>query len=367
MKSKNTKSFPQISNRLVSGVDMGIFPAAEFLIAKDGEVVFHESVGSVPKATHHFDLASLTKALCTALVCMRLFDQNKLDPENLISNHLQTVHKNITIKQLLNHTSGFVDWHGFYNDIPISSWQNYNNNRDVILDRILNDASLMRNEHAVLYSDLGYILLGHLLENLTRTKLDDLFRDLVTKPLKLVDKIFFVRNNTAPADSIKHFLPTEICPIRHTVTKGSVMDQNCHVLGGVTGHAGLFGNAHAIHSLLQELRRARTNQSHLFSQRAFNTFCTPDPERQRKNFLFTLGFDTPTNGISQAGQRFSSNTIGHLGYSGTSFWWDLDQDVWMILLTNRCMPDRHNHKIREFRPQLHNLAFAELTMSSPSP
>lgn len=340
---------------------MNVYSAAEFLIARKGEVVFLETAGSIPKPLHHFDLASLTKALCTALVCMRLFDQNKLDPEDLIFHHVQTKHRSITIRQLLNHTSGFIDWYPFYNDIPISSWQNYTTNRDVILDRILNDESLMRQDQTVLYSDLGYILLGHLLETLTRTKLDDLYREFIAKPLKLEDRIFFVRHNTVPANSIKYFLPTEICPIRHTVTQASVMDQNCHVLGGVTGHAGLFGDASAIHTLLRELRRARAGLSLLFSQHAFQTFCTPDPERLRKNFYFTLGFDTPTNGISQAGQQFTTNTIGHLGYSGTSFWWDLDQDVWMILLTNRCMPDRHNHRIREFRPQLHNLAWDKLT------
>lgn len=132
------------------------------------------------------------------------------------------------------------------------------------------------------------------------------------------------------------------------------MDENAWVMGGVSGHAGLFGEAKAVHAILNEWRRARLGQSTIISPGTFESFCTPEMPRILDKRDFTLGFDTPTLPGSQAGEKISPNAIGHLGYAGTSFWWDLDRDAWIILLTNRAMPSRSNELIKKMRPLLHD-------------
>ena len=139
------------------------------------------------------------------------------------------------------------------------------------------------------------------------------------------------------------------------------MDDNCFAMGGVCGHAGLFGTATDIHKILLELKQAQLGQSAFLKNETFKTFCLPDENRKSRQFYFTLGFDTPTQGLSQSGSQMSPQTIGHLGFSGTSFWWDLQKNTWIILLTNRCYPDRKNFKISDFRPQFHDFILKTLS------
>jgi CubicO group peptidase (beta-lactamase class C family) len=147
------------------------------------------------------------------------------------------------------------------------------------------------------------------------------------------------------------FAATEQCPWRKDLLVGRVHDENTYVMGGVQGHAGLFGTAVDVHRLLVELLSA-------YHGRPLAGCFEPDLVR-----LFfqrwagtdrTLGFDTPSVENSSSGRFFSTNTVGHLGFTGTSFWMDLDQAVIVILLTNRIHPTRNNETIRQFRPKLHD-------------
>lgn len=355
-------TFFQTIAKLHGGVESGVFPSAEFLIAQNGSILLHKTVGTIPQPKHFFDLASLTKPLATALISMRLFENGKLSPEDPVSKHIRTkTLQNTTLRELYNHTSGLIDWFAFYQEIERDHWKSYSDNKHNILERIINEPQFKTQSHTVRYSDLGYMVLGHILETITQTSLSNLFETLIAKPLHLANDIFFHSDNIAKQHAIKCFLPTETCPERHTLTQGYVMDQNCFVMGGCCGHAGLFSHAAAIHSLLLELRKASKAQSQLFSRDSFRVFCQPSASRNRLEPHFTLGFDTPSGPTSQSGSRFSANSIGHLGYSGTSFWWDLDQDVWMILLTNRCFFGRSNNKIKIFRPELHDQASIDLS------
>ena len=116
-------------------------------------------------------------------------------------------------------------------------------------------------------------------------------------------------------------------------------DDNAYTLGGIAGHAGLFSTVDDLHRFLVAIER----------------------ESRGPKVKIPLGWDTPApEGKSQAGKHFSKNSIGHLGYTGCSFWADLDHDFHIILLTNRVHPSAKNEAIKGFRPQIHDLIFEEL-------
>lgn len=345
---------------LKAATESGAFSAAEILVAKSGQLRLHEFTEvQVNTNERFFDLASLTKPLVTALLFMRLFDKRKLHPEHKVGDSLQTTTlAETTLGSLLNHTSGLKDWVDF---LP----KNYSPKKAInrtkitheVFHKLLNDKKLISQSGKMLYSDLGYLVLGLVLEAFTETRLDKLWQHEIAKPLGLEKELFFcpVPRKKTDKPPIKNFIPSEICSRREQIMQGEVMDETSWILGGITGHAGLFGTAAGIHKILLELRAASLGKSKLFSKKAFATFCRPDLKRKLASRSFTLGFDTPTQPGSQSGKSFSKNTIGHLGYSGTSFWWDLDKDVWIILLTNRCYPSRQNKTFNELRPQIHDV------------
>ena len=193
----------------------------------------------------------------------------------------------------------------------------------------------------VLYSDLGYIVLGKILEKAYQTNLKNLFFKKIATPLHLEDAIFFCPNKIQKSQ----------CVFSEKNRKSVVQDCNAKTLGGACGHAGLFGTAKAIHNILREFRKASFGKSKFISKKSFVTFCKPDPKRRVSERVFTLGFDTSTQPGSLSGKFFSKNSIGHLGYTGTSFWWDLEKDVWIILLTNRLY---FGGQPESFRPQIHD-------------
>lgn len=341
---------------LDQAVAAGVFPHAELLVARKGRVLGHFRAGRAARGAHFFDLASLTKPLVTTVLCMLAVQEGKLDLHATVARTFKTGTLGaVTIASLLHHTSGLIDWFDFARS-PIS--------RHKILENILNDPMLRRKTGATLYSDLGFIVLGEILEKIHGRSLDKIFATRVARPLKIQASLFFQPTKISSGMNAQkrprlpkaahRFFPTEICAWRGRTIQGEVMDENAWILGGVAGHAGLFGTAKAVHRLLLELRRARFGKSRLIKAETFAAFCTPDVRRRLSERHFTLGFDTPTRPGSQSGRYFSKNSIGHLGYSGTSFWWDLEKDVWIILLSNRCMPTRENKKLSVFRPRLHD-------------
>ncbi|MBW1676785.1 MAG: serine hydrolase [Deltaproteobacteria bacterium] len=148
------------------------------------------------------------------------------------------------------------------------------------------------------------------------------------------------------------YAATEDCPWRGKILDGVVHDENAYALGGVAGHAGLFGTAQDVYGLLKELLAVYTGKSNigLFRRDVVQTFF----QRQSDVGSWALGFDTPTRPDSSSGQYFSDQSVGHLGFTGTSFWVDLLKGVIVILLTNRIHAKRENEQIKAFRPLLHD-------------
>jgi CubicO group peptidase (beta-lactamase class C family) len=160
----------------------------------------------------------------------------------------------------------------------------------------------------------------------------------------------------APAPH-REFAATEQCPWRKKLLSGQVHDENAYVVGGVQGHAGLFGTAADLHKLLFELLSA-------YHEHRSATHFRPDLVRLFFRRLpgtdKALGFDVPAANNSSAGKYFSVNSVGHLGFTGTSFWMDLDRSIIVILLTNRVHPNRESAAIKAFRPKLHDTVMESL-------
>ncbi len=349
-----------------------VFPGGVLLISKEDSITFFEAYGyanifskvKMIKDTI-FDLASLTKSLATTLAIMRLIGQHKLDLEQNLGSLLPRFKKTnkapIAIKHLLCHNSGLPDYRPYYNELRNLA----PNMRKVGLRALLvKEPLLYPIGKRVLYSDLGFMLLGWVVESVSNKRLDHFVTEEIYRPLGLVTDsgpaLFFVDLASEPRAG--RFAATELCPWRNILLDGAVHDDNAYVVGGIEGHAGLFGTAEAVYILVSALLSAfyGRSESGLFPKELVHTFF-----KQQKDSDKALGFDTPSLLDSSCGNYFSRKSVGHLGFTGTSFWADLDSWIIVILLTNRIHPSRYNTKIKAFRPKLHDIIMKNIINRSP--
>jgi CubicO group peptidase (beta-lactamase class C family) len=174
--------------------------------------------------------------------------------------------------------------------------------------------------------------------------------------LGLAEDLFFLPLDRPLAVDRTRIAATESCRWRGRTLQGEVHDEHGWLMGGVAGHAGLFGTLHGVLALgewILDLWQGRTEHSTIPVALLRTAL-----ERQLANGTWCLGFDTPTVGSSSSGRYFSPCSVGHLGFSGTSFWIDPKRDVVVVLLTNRVHPSRENTRIRRFRPFFHDQVMA---------
>ena len=340
----------------------GVFPGAVLLVSQDDRYVCHEAFGyrdliaNAPMTTDTiFDLASLTKPLATALAVMTLVKQGDLDLTQNLGDVLPAFEKDpkaaIKIENLLYHNSGLADYRPFYQQIDHLP---FGKRKNALRQLLVDEPLLHPIGSRVVYSDIGFMILDWLVEHIGRRRLDRLVSEKIYQPLEL-NNLFFVDLKSSPPQF--EFAATEQCAWRNELLTGQVHDENAYVVGGIQGHAGLFGSATEVHRLLFELLAAyRGSQSR-------NIF-PPDLVRRFFSRLTgsdkTLGFDAPSPSGSSTGRFFSANSVGHLGFTGTSFWMDLERSIIVILLTNRVHPTRDNEAIKAFRPRLHDAVMQSL-------
>ncbi len=202
------------------------------------------------------------------------------------------------------------------------------------------------------YSDLGFMILEWIIEVISGKRLDSFVHDEIYNPLGL-DNLFFVDHEVSVSEQFlqKSYAATERCPWRERLIEGRVHDDNAYVVGGISGQAGLFGTVLDVNALLTEMMSSYygNSEKYVFDNNLVKFFFKPQKCTDR-----VLGFDTPSQSGSSSGNCFSKRTVGHLGFTGTSFWMDLNHRIIVLLLTNRVHPHRDNIKIREFRPEIHN-------------
>ncbi|MCK5507239.1 MAG: serine hydrolase, partial [Desulfobacterales bacterium] len=333
-----------------------VFPGGVLLVSKNDSIVFFEAYGyanifSKRLMTKNtiFDLASLTKPLATTLAVMKLIQQGKLDLEQNLGTVLpefkDTDKKQITIKNLLCHNSGLPDYRPYYMELLKIS---YYFRKKALRAFLIKEPLLHPTGKNVLYSDPGFMILNWVVEKVSGIALDYFVNQNIYRPLGL-EHLFFANLNSGRKRDF--FAATELCPWRKILLNGLVHDDNAYVVGGIEGHAGLFGTAMDVKTLLFSLLSAfhEDSSKFIFNKDLIHKFF----ERQQGSDR-ALGFDTPSLIDSICGSYFSKRSVGHLGFTGTSFWMDLDRSIIVILLTNRVHPSRDNNKMKKFRPILHD-------------
>lgn len=348
-----------------------VFPGASLLVAQKGKILFNKIYGFAQKIPTErkmlpgtlFDIASLTKPICTATLYMLAVQEKACALSDTLSHFYPQTSSQISLHHLLNHTSGLPSWKPYYQELlkEAPGWVADSKGKEWLVSKILRETKSASPPAKMFYSDLGYILLGDILEKLYNQPLHKLFHEKISLNFGLLKTFFnpISRGEQAVDKNVKHYAATDQCPWREKVLCGEVMDDHAYVMGGVAGHAGLFSDASDCFAWLLELSKAKKGTSELITKNTFNLFCGMPKNRDRKIPFFTLGFDTPLF-FSSSGQYFSSSSLGHLGYSGTSFWWDLEKEVMIIFLTNRVHPSRDNERIKEFRPRIHDLIWESL-------
>jgi CubicO group peptidase (beta-lactamase class C family) len=338
----------------------GAFPGAAWGVAQHGVIRALGAAGgftyepSSPRVapTTVYDLASLTKVVATTSMAMLLYERGLLDldqrlgdllPGFVIAGERGAGRHRVTLRMLLAHASGLPGYAPLFLDHPQSLGL-----LRACLQMPLTASPGFRAE----YSDLGFILLGKALELLAGEPLDRFCTREIFSPLGMASTSYAPLPRARPA-----IPPTELDELfRRRIIQGEVHDENCSVMGGCSGHAGLFapvGDLLRFAEAILAPLRSGARQPGLFEPRTIRLFTARaglPPGSSR-----ALGWDTPDGDRSSAGRFFEPGSAGHLGYTGTSLWLDPERDLAVVLLTNRTWPTRQNQQIQQVRPAFHDL------------
>jgi len=367
------KDLAVIDSIVKIGLDKKAYPGCQVLIAKNGNVLYRKAFGysdyvnkQLVKNDDLYDIASVTKVAATTLAVMKLYDQGMVNLDEPLSKTLKYLEKsnkkNITIREVMTHQAGLVAWipfyqktlrHGFpdstlYKTIPSDKYpfrvaegmylkKEY---RQLILDSIIRSPLSEKKEYK--YSDLGFILMQQFVEQVTGKSLDQYMEEQFYKPVGLKSLTY----HPCEKFPLSRIIPTENDTLfRHQLVQGDVHDQAAAMLGGVAGHAGLFGTSNDMAVILQLLiqegsyggrQYIKSETVHLFTKRQF------------KGNRRGLGFDKPQLMPSEPGpacEEASANSFGHTGFTGTYIWADPDNDLIIVFLSNRINPDTEPNKL----------------------
>ncbi|MEN0058340.1 MAG: serine hydrolase [Bdellovibrio sp.] len=310
-----------------------------------GRIICDVAVGNTYA---YYDLASLTKIIFATQGMMETYEKGLWNFETTVQQLLPWFpHVEMKLTELLTHSSGLVWWLPLYQEIPerLSTEEKRHRLKD-----ILQSLKLEKKETAQ-YSDVGFMLLGFVLEKLYDKPLLEVWNDIKNKFYQGTTLEFHPENQLTQKMSL--FAPTEECPVRKKLIQGEVHDLNCWALGGVSTHAGLFGSIddvgwYSLHlrSHLMGIARysIRQKTALLFAKRAL-------PEGRGD---WAMGYMMPTPGSASCGTYFSLDSIGHTGFTGTSVWYDPKMDMSVVILSNRVLYGADNKAFAALRPEIHN-------------
>jgi CubicO group peptidase (beta-lactamase class C family) len=338
------------------------FPGCAYGVFANGRIVSQAALGtftydepSLPVPPHtSYDVASLTKVVATTAAAMLLHQRGLLDldmplgdllPGFMIGRPPGSQARHVKLRHLLAHSSGLPGYVEFFRTHATAAG---------VLRACLELPIQVPPGERAEYSDPGFILLGKAIEVIAREPLAAFLHREIYHPLGMNHTRF----NPGMAQRLA-IPPTEYdTTFRRRIIQGEVQDEHAWLLNGAAGHAGIFSNAHDLlryaETILAAVGHATApGRARLFEASTIELFAQRQPPTGSSR---ALGWDTPSED-SASGRHFSPRSIGHLGYSGCSFWVDLDAGVAIALLTNRTWPDRqspHSQLIREVRPAFHN-------------
>jgi CubicO group peptidase (beta-lactamase class C family) len=302
-----------------------------------------------------YDAASLTKPVVTTTLVAMQVEAGRLGLDWPVGRYIPEWNegpnpewrRTVTIRNLLTHTSGLPAHEDYF--LKLHSKQEF-------IAAICREPLEYAPGTKTIYSDLGFILLGEILERATGKTVDQLARQQIFGPLHMGSTMF-----EPPKNLLGRIAPTEEDKsYRKQLVHGVVHDENAYAMGGIAGHAGMFTTAGDLAAFCQMLLNGGIYGHHrLLTRATVAQFTAPEPLADHTR---TLGWMTPTPN-SSSGRYFGPRTFGHLGYAGTSIWIDPDRQLFVILLTNRVYPTRENNKITAVRPAVHDAVMESLGLA----
>jgi beta-glucosidase-like glycosyl hydrolase/CubicO group peptidase (beta-lactamase class C family) len=367
------------------------FPGATMAVGYRGKVSLHsfgklsyDANSPATKIDTMYDIASLTKVVATTTLVEMLAEgdfPSPLDldapierylpewidgpqvggPNKIVVRDLRELanwpgerqiawRQKVTVRHLMTHTSGLP---------PFKEYWRISQGKAETLRMIFAEPLEYEPGTKVEYSDLGMILMAEIIQRLTGKPLDELARSLIFAPLGMKNTMYL-----PPKDLWPEIAPTEVDnELRHRLVQGEVHDENAYVIGGVSGHAGVFSTAPDLAAFCQMLLNGGVyGHKRLLKRATIAEFTVPQALAQNTR---TLGWVVPTEGGS-SGHYFSAHSYGHTGFTGTTIWIDPDRQLFVVLLTNRVNPTRENQKIAAVRPAVHDAVMKALGFAGES-
>jgi beta-glucosidase-like glycosyl hydrolase/CubicO group peptidase (beta-lactamase class C family) len=378
-----------IDSIVSEGIKAKAFPGCQVLVASEGKVIYNKSFGThtydspaVKVENYHlYDVASLTKILATTLAIMKLYDEKAIGLNDRLGLYIPalkgTSKEKITIREVLTHQAGFTPFIPFYkkamgttfkDSAIFSKIKTKHYNTQVADSLYINKGyeqelfaiiaqSDLKKQGEYLYSDLGFILLRKLVENVSNQSFESYLQENIYNPLNLGNIRFNPMASGVPKNRIP---PTELdSEFRKQLIHGYVHDPAAAMLGGVSGHAGLFSNANDVAVIMQMLLNEGTYGGvRIFKETTVALFT----KRQSKEYRRGLGFDKPetiANKPTPTGKNCSPLTFGHTGFTGTCAWADPKNNLVYVFLSNRVNPSAENNKLANLniRTRIHDLIY----------
>ena len=340
----------------------GVFPGIEVLFAAQGKIHLHQAWGSLEigkkappmQINTLFDIASMTKPMATATALMILQERGLLDLEDPVVEFVPEFQgegkKAVTLRHLLTHTSGLPAWANLYEGAanPAEAWQ-----------RLMGISLEAPPEHQMIYSCLGFLILGEIIRRLTDQSLASFTKINIFDPLGM-ESTAFSPIETTPETQIA---PTQYCPFRKKLLRGVVHDENSFIFQQEGGNAGLFSKAVDIYRFCQMIFNAgQWDGVRILSPSSIQ--CMLQNHNRPALAPRGLGWDMKekTSGYTSCGALFPIPAFGHTGFTGTSFWCHPPTQRVVIVLTNRVHLSREQKlaQMQTFRPRLHNILMASL-------
>ncbi|MDR1726259.1 MAG: serine hydrolase [Bacteroidales bacterium] len=362
--------FRKIDSIANLGIKKKAYPGCQIAVFKDSSLVFYRNYGyqtydSIQKVSDSttYDLASVTKILATTISIMKLYEEKKININDKLSDYLPYLKKTnkakITIKETLSHYAQLKAWYPFYKEqMQAEDSLKYKFNKDYVLKKIIESDLGEKNKYV--YSDLGFILLGDLVEKVSEQSLDEFAKENFYEPMGLDYTAFNPQNKIS--DSL--FAPTERDTLwRKTLVSGKVHDQTATLMNGIAGHAGLFSTAKEVTALCEVLlcgkykgvQYIEPQTLEIFNKRYF----------EKKGNRRALGFDKPfiKDKSTHCSPFASQKSFGHSGFTGTYFWIDPEYNLIYVFISNRVYPDATNNKLAtmNIRTDISSLIYEAIT------
>ena len=334
-----------------------VFPGAQIAIVQNGQLLASRGVGHQTYAADApaidtetiYDLASVTKVAATTTVAMQLWEQGKLPLDIPVKHYLPKFHggakERITMRHLFTHSSGVHWWADLWNQAK---------DKAGALDYIYQLPLDYAPGDSMIYSDLGLIMIGEILQTVTGKRIDQLSQEMIYRPMEMTHTMY-----NPPKSLLPRIAPTEIGGSMHRgLIHGDVHDENTFFFNGISTHAGLFSTAEDLAALAQMLLNGGIYRQHRFMSPQTVRYWTTR-QKMPENSIRALGWTTPYPG-SLAGSYFSEGSFGHTGFTGTSMWVDPQRKIAVILLTNRVHPTRERGGIAQVRRKFHDAVMKAL-------